>query len=168
MQFRLPEETDETILIEYMQEHYDNGEYGISASMGLPTMPYSEWLLQIRMGASEGDETWGRNLTLLCFDEAQLIGLLSIRYELSEELSLKYGDIGYGVRPSERNKGYATKMLRHAVSVCKDKGMKQVRLGCYKDNAASAKVVEKCGGVLVSEEEAFEPGRICQYFMIEV
>ena len=67
-------------------------------------------------------EAWGKSLLYLCFDQNRLIGLLSIRYELPKELSEKYGDIGYGVRPSERNKGYATAMLRYALSVCKEKG----------------------------------------------
>ena len=62
----------------------------------------------------------GKSLLYLCFHDNKLVGLLSIRYELPKDLSDKYGDIGYGVRPSERNKGYATKMLQHALSVCTD------------------------------------------------
>lgn len=77
-----------------------------------------------------------------------LSGLLSIRYELPEELSKIYGDIGYGVRPSKRNKGYATKMLAYALSVCREKGMHEVLAGCYKDNLASVATIKKNGGVL--------------------
>ncbi len=50
--------------------------------------------------------------------------------ELSELLRNRLGDIGYGVRSSERDKGYATEMLRYALSVCKQKGMDRVILGC--------------------------------------
>ena len=42
-------------------------------------------------------------------------------------------------------------MLEYALSVCKDKGMNRVILGCYKDNPASAAVIIKNGGVLISE-----------------
>ena len=56
----------------------------------------------------------------LCFENNKLISLLSIRYELPKNLAEIYGDIGYGVRPSEKNKGYATAMH-----------------GCYKDNLNS-------------------------------
>lgn len=35
MVYRLPEISDKNILLEYVQEHYDNNEFGISASMGL-------------------------------------------------------------------------------------------------------------------------------------
>lgn len=57
-------------------------------------------------------------------------------------------EIGYGVRPSERNKGYATQMLRYALEVCKEKGMRRAFLGCHSDNIASASVIKKCGGIL--------------------
>lgn len=65
-----------------------------------------------------------------------------------ENLSNIYGDIGYGVRPSARKKGYATMMLRYALSVCKEKGMKKVLLGCYKDNITSVCTIKKNGGML--------------------
>ena len=96
------------------------------------------------------------------------MGLLSIRYDLPQALTKKYGNIGYGVRPSERNKGYATAMLRYALSVCKDKGMDKDILGCYKDNAASAKTIQKNSGVLIEENDNYNEGIISQYYMIKL
>ena len=96
---------------------------------------------RIRANASVGDPQWGRSLLYLCFEEDRLVGLLGIRYELPADLSQKYGDIGYGVRPSERNKGYASAMLAYALTVCREKGMKTAVLGCYKDNAASTATI---------------------------
>ena len=92
----------------------------------------------------------------------------SIRYELPENLVEVYGHIGYGVRPSERNKGYATMMLDYALSVCKEKGMDKALLGCYKDNLASAKTIQKNGGMLVEENDNYNEGRISQYYLIEL
>ena len=138
MLYRLPCINDEKVLREYIREHHDHGETSISASLGLSSSDYSEWVEKIQKNALTGDEAWGKSLLYLCFDQDRLVGLLSIRYELPKELSEKIGDIGYGVRPSERNKGYATAMLRYALSVCKEKGMEKVVLGCYKDNRASA------------------------------
>ena len=166
MNYRLPEISDKIMLHGYMQEHYDNGETSISASMGLSVSDYSEWVQRVHSNASAGNGEWGKSLTYLCFDEAKLIGLLNIRYELSKALSEKYGDIGYGVRPSERKKGYATVMLRHALSICKEKGMKQAILGCYKDNLASAATIKKNGGVLFLESDNYTKGRTSQYYMI--
>lgn len=168
MAYRLPELTDKCMLQEYVQEHYDNNESGISASMGLPVSEYNEWVEKIHRNASVGDTEWGRSLLYLCFEHDKLVGLLSIRYELPEDLSNIYGDIGYGVRPSEREKGYATMMLHHALSVCKEKGLKKVVLGCYKDNVASAATIKKNGGVLVCENENYNEGRISQYYSIDL
>ena len=168
MIYRLPEISDKSILQEYMQEHYDNKENSISASLGLPASEYADWVEKIQRNAFSGDEQWGKSLLYLCFDNNKLIGLLSIRYELPENLTEIYGDIGYGVRPSERNKGYATTMLRYALSVCKEKGMDKVLLGCYKDNLASAATIKKNGGVLVDENDNYNEGRISQYYSINL
>lgn len=87
---------------------------------------------------------------------------------MPQNLTEEIGDIGYGVRPSERNKGYATAMLRYAVSVCKEKGKDKVLLSCYKDNLPSAAVIKKCGGVLVAENDNYNEGRISQYYEIKL
>ena len=168
MIYRLPEIDDKDILREYIQEHYDNKETSISASMGLLAAEYADWVEKIQRNASVGDEQWGKSLLYLCFENDKLIGLLSIRYELPESLTKKYGDIGYGVKPSERNKGYATAMLRYALSVCKEKGMDKVLLGCYKDNLASAATIQKNGGVLVEENDNYNEGRISRYYSINL
>ena len=166
MIYRLPELNDKSILQEYMQEHYDNKEYSISASHGLPVSEYADWVEKIQRSASVGEDGWGKYWLYLCFENDKLVGLLSIRYELSESLTEEIGNIGYGVRPFERNKGYATTMLCYALSVCKDKGKDKVLLGCYKDNLPSVAVIKKCGGVLVAENDNYNEGRISQYYLI--
>lgn len=168
MEYRLPELTDKRILQEYMQEHYDNNESSISASLGLPASEYSEWVEKIQKNASIGDDQWGKSLLYLCFENNKLIGLLSIRYELPDNLTEIYGDIGYGVRPSERNKGFASRMLHDALAVCKEHGKEKVLLGCYKDNIASAATIKKNGGVLVNESDNYNEGRISQYYSINL
>ena len=168
MIYRLPELSDRDRLREYVREHRDHKESSISASLGLSSSDYAEWVEKIRRNASDGDEQWGKSLLYLCLDQDRLIGLLSVRYELSESLSEKIGDIGYGVRPSERGKGYATEMLGHALSVCREKGMSKAVLGCYKDNPASAATIRKNGGVLIAENEKYREGRISQYYLIDL
>jgi len=168
MIYRLPEIGDKEILQEYVQEHYSHKETSISASMGLSSYEYPEWVEMIHKNALVGDALWGKSLLYLCYDKSKLIGLLSVRYDLSESLTKKYGDIGYGVRPSERRKGYATTMLRYALSVCREKGMDKIILGCYKDNLASAKTIQKNGGVLIEENDNYEEGKMSQYYLINL
>lgn len=80
----------------------------------------------------------------------------------------KNGDIGYGVRPSERQKGYASKMLSYALNVCRENGMEKVILGCYKSNRASAATIKKGGGVLIAENDNYTKGIISQYYEIKL
>lgn len=168
LHFRLPEFADEALLRGYVQEHFDHGETDITASHGLAASDYRQWVETVRLHAEKGVDPYGKNLLLLCFDENRLIGLLSVRYELPRELSERIGDIGYGVRPSERNKGYASAMLRHALNVCREKGKKSVIVGCYKDNAVSARIIQKNGGVLLFEKDNFTRGRMSLYFEIRL
>lgn len=166
--FRLPEACDEAALRDYVKEHHDHREQSISASLGLSTEPYADWLGRILRNAEEGDPDWGRSLLLLCLSGDRIVGLLSVRYDLPPELTARYGDIGYGVRPSERGQGYATEMLRHALAVCRGKGMREAVVGCYRDNAASGAVIRKCGGVLREESDRYTPGRTSLYYSIRL
>jgi len=165
---RLPAPEDEAILRDYVQEHDDHGERHISASCGLASMAYGDWVEKIRRCAETGEGEAGRSLVLLCFDRERLIGLLSVRYELPRELSESIGDIGYGVRPTERRKGYATAMLRRALDICREKGKSSVIVGCYKDNIASARTIRKCGGVFIFERDSYTKGRPSLYFRIDL
>jgi len=168
MIYRLPRIEDKEIIFDYVEEHYKNGERSISASHGLTSSEFEEWVEKINRNALLGDETYGRSLMQLCFDRDRLVGFLSIRYDLPPELSNTIGDIGYGVRPTERNKGYATVMLKHALDVCREKGRSRVILGCFKDNIASAKTIIKNGGVLLFENDNYQKGRLSQYYVIEL
>ena len=45
MKYRLPEINDKDILQKYVQEHHNNGETSISASLGLSSSEYTEWVI---------------------------------------------------------------------------------------------------------------------------
>ncbi|MGN1156349.1 MAG: GNAT family N-acetyltransferase [Agathobacter sp.] len=148
MEYRLPTVKDKREISEYLEEHFQNGEKDIIFCQDTLIKDYSKWVSQIQNNADIGHGDWGKSLLLLCYDEHSIVGILVIRYEPSPELEKLYGNIGYGVRPSERNKGYATQMLRYALEVCKEKGLRRAFLGCHSDNIASASVIKKCGGIL--------------------
>ena len=103
---------------------------------------------------------------LVAGDRKRLLGAVDIRHELSAPL-LKYGgNIGYGVRPTERRKGYATEMLRLALEKCRERKMQRVLLTCFTDNTASVKAMKKNGAVL--ENEVMDHGRKKQRYWIEL
>jgi predicted acetyltransferase len=78
--------------------------------------------------------------------DGAVVGRLSLRHRLNESLSRVGGHIGYGVRPSRRGRGFATEMLRQALPLAAALGVDRALLTCDVDNAASAAVIERCGG----------------------
>jgi predicted acetyltransferase len=77
-----------------------------------------------------------------------LVGRVSIRHELNAFLTDIGGHIGFGVRPAHRRRGYAAEILRQALVVARALGVDAALVTCDEDNAASARVIERAGGVL--------------------
>ena len=176
MKYRLPELKDKEEIISYIEEHYAHNEKSLSASNKLTSTKYEEWVEKIHNNVNIPDEVWGKSYTYLAFDENDnLVGFISIRHDLSDELVEKYGHIGYGVRPHERRKGYASKMLKFALEECKKLGLNKVILGCYKENIGSAKTIQKNGGKLIREVNDYKNINDCytinlidQFYEIEL
>lgn len=70
-----------------------------------------------------------------------IVGMIDIRHYLNKYLTQVGGNIGYGVRKTERNKGYAKQMLKLALEKCKELKIKKVLITCDEDNIASEKVI---------------------------
>lgn len=74
-------------------------------------------------------ETWVPDSTYwLVTDENKIVGAVNIRHSLTEHLFNAGGHIGYGIRPSERRNGYATKLL--ALSLRKNEGIRHHESTC--------------------------------------
>ena len=81
------------------------------------------------------------------FDDNILVGGFNLRHTIKGELINHGGNIGYLIRPSEREKGYGTLMLELALKKAKEIGLDRVLISCREDNVASAKVIENNGGI---------------------
>jgi len=103
---------------------------------------------------------------LLDEDRNIFIGACNIRHYLNDGLLKTGGHIGDGIRPSERRKGYATKMIELALKECQKLGIKDVLITCDKNNIGSAKSITNNGGVL--ENEVDEDGVIVQRYWIKL
>ncbi len=80
------------------------------------------------------------------------IGGIKYRPILNEALKFRGGNAGYKIRPSERNKGYASQMMQEIIKKAKNDGLTELLMTCDSDNIASAKVIEKSGGILQSTD----------------
>ena len=83
--------------------------------------------------------------------EGRILGELYIRQRLSPRLEQVGGHTGYKVRPSCPNRGVATAALRLALEVLGGMGVEKALVTCDANNHASARVIEKCGGVRTSD-----------------
>lgn len=80
--------------------------------------------------------------------DGQLVGRVSIRFELNAFLATRGGHIGYAVIPAYRRRGYATAILKESIVIARNEGVSPVLVTCDDDNTGSAKTIERCGGVL--------------------
>lgn len=96
----------------------------------------------------------------------KIIGVITIRHKLVGYLNFRGGHISYYIRPSERRKGYAAKMLSMALEICEGLHIDKVMITCAKDNIGSARTIQKNGGVLHSED--VEDGEVFQRYWIQI
>ena len=98
------------------------------------TVPNPDWV--------EADQ-----FMLVRADDPRILGMINFRHYLSEYLAEYGGHIGYGVRPSERRKGYAKAMLALCLEECRRRGLEAALITCDADNEASRRTIRACGGI---------------------
>ena len=118
----------------------------INGSAGLDRFSSIEdWLQELKKRSCEDTVPKGLvpSSTYLGLREKDnyIVGMIDIRHYLNEYLTQAGGHIGYGVRKTERNKGYAKQMLKLALEKCKELKIKRVLITCDEDNIASEKVI---------------------------
>src|SRR4029079_2918072 len=79
--------------------------------------------------------------------DEEVVGFLALRHALTPWLLEEGGHIGYSVRPSRRGQGHAGRALAIAVGRAADLGLERVLLTCDEPNVASARTIERNGGV---------------------
>lgn len=165
-----PTEADEDDVLSYRAEFLSAGD-SLHGTAWLAERPdYREWLAAVRDNLNEQTVRPGLvpSSTLLARDAktGALVGMIDIRHRLNDYLLAFGGHIGYSVRPSQRRRGYATRMLAAALQICRELGLSRVMIACDSENAASARTIERCGGVM--ENEVPEDGRLTRRYWIDL
>lgn len=156
----LPDRSWERQAEDYRQAYTGAGESHINGSGSMERDPdYGEWLERIhalREIPASAEQTPATTFFAVRKKDGVIVGTIQVRHRLTGELRQSGGNIGYGVRPDERNKGYGSQMLMLALDFCRKIGLERVLLDCQADNIASEKTIRKCGGIF--EGEAQVPG----------
>ncbi len=94
----------------------------------------------------------GKTFLLIRKNDNKIIGTINIRWNLTEKMKQFGGNIGYGIRPLERKKGYNKINLYLGLMEAKKIGLDEVMLDCDVKNLGSSKTMEALGGKLERTE----------------
>lgn len=128
-----------------------------------------EWLDNCRRISCEETcpEGWVPATQFVCVrGDGRIVGMIDLRHRFNAFLAEIGGNIGYSVRPSERRKGYATRMLNMALEEARIIGLSRVLVTCDEGNEASRRTIERNGGVF--ERTAKDDDAIVRRYWIDL
>lgn len=144
-------------VIEYMNEHvkYNSAINGTgSFDHVLESETYEECMdryykIQDNEYAKSIDRCPGKTYFLIRKNDNKLIGMINIRHHLSPKMLVHGGHIGYGIRPTERRKGYnKINLYLGLLKALEEFNLDKVMLDCDVKNLGSDKTIQALGGVL--------------------
>ena len=141
--------------IDYINEHEKyNSEINGSGSLYRYLDDYEGWLEKLERDyhmVPNEERVPARTYFLIRESDNKIIGMINIRTALNERLRKLGGHIGYGIRPTERRKGYNKINLYLGLKVCDEVGINQVLMDADINNPASWKTMESLGGKRIKE-----------------
>ncbi len=163
--------------LEYLEENVSYGsDLNGSGHLDecLEKTSYEEWLCELE---KRQDEEYvkkihccpSKTFFVVRKNDNRIVGMVHVRYHISEEL-LKSGasHIGYGIRPTERGKGYAKIALYLSLLEEQKLGEEEVLLECTVKNVPSNKTIQALRGVLEKTAFDFGDGEMTNYYSIQV
>lgn len=144
-------------VIEYMNEHvkYNSAINGTgSFDHVLEGETYEECMdryykIQDNEYAKSIDRCPSKTYFLIRKNDNKLIGMINIRHHLSPKMLVHGGHIGYGIRPTERRKGYnKINLYLGLLKALEEFNLDKVMLDCDVKNLGSDKTIQALGGVL--------------------
>ncbi|MFF3200758.1 GNAT family N-acetyltransferase [Streptomyces sp. NPDC002962] len=130
------------------------------AGTGLGLMPeavlddpavFSAWVQQLQQQSDRSvalRDGWVHATHWWIVEGDSYLGAIDLRHRLNAFLLHSGGHIGYSIRPSARRRGLATWALGAVLPEARALGLGRVLITCDDDNVASARTIERNGGVL--------------------
>lgn len=136
--------------------HAELGDEDFDFLLHLEGTVFADYLATLeRMRSGQGlSPTQVSETFLAAFVGDDLVGRVSIRHALSDQLLRVGGHIGYAVRPQFRRRGFATAILRQSLTVAGGMGIERALVTCDDSNVGSIATIERCGGVRDRPAEA--------------
>ena len=114
-------------------------------------------------------------LMRLSQDESRFVGAVCIDGEIigfmnDTEIEGDSVEMGYVISPKYQNKGFCTEAMSGAIEYLFEKGFCEVICGAFEENAASLRVMQKCGMKLLDKIDVIEYRGInhnCLYYSIK-
>lgn len=117
---------------------------------------FEAWLERLAQESARCTYRW-------IIEDGRVLGGIALRHA-STGSEDRTGHIGYGIRPSARRRGLGTWALGKMVDEAQLLGMDRVLLVCAAGNVASAKTIERQGGVRENVSKA-GPSRVWRYWI---
>lgn len=153
---RKPTKNDKIEVLKFKQEllNFDS-EFAGEGGLVKNDMFFEDWLEKIELYSNldtlPKDRVLGSQFLTIRESDNKIVGMVNVRYYLNDSLKLRGGHIGDVIRPSERNKGYGTAQIALAIEHLKKNNVGNILITCKKENIASAKTIQKNGGILENE-----------------
>lgn len=160
---------DKERYLDYLHEWAVFGGEMVPSSCSLKEMTYEEFLKSLEQSRHLETVTPGKvpaTLFLFVDENRRIYGALSLRHLLNDYLLNYGGHIGYGIRPTERGRGYAKTMLYLGLQEAKRVGITRALVTCDAVNKASAATILSNGGVI--ENTVNHDGTLVQRYWIDI
>ena len=163
--FKEPKDVTFEQILDYKEEFVLNNEI-IQGAANMTALSIPEWVKFVENTKYKETVTPGfvTAHTFFALDNDKIVGIINARHELNDYLLNFGGHIGYSVRKSERRKGYGKKMLNYISEFLFSLGLEKILITCDKNNIASKRTIESCGGIL--ENDVIEESRITLRYWI--
>ncbi len=162
----LPNKKYKKSWISYIKSYIENKEKIIPGDFAKNGENFDTMLLRLK-NKREGINLQNNQVKSILYwainDNDEIIGAIDLRCELNE-LYNYLGNIAYGVKHSERNKGNGTKLLKLGLKKCEKLGMNKILITCEENNVPSQKVIINNNGIFESKVN-FNNTNILKYWI---